>query len=76
MKKNGKRPENTILFVCILFLIYFISQGIKSGCVNPRGGEEYCLTSSPNMYYFILVLYAGLTLASVFKISINLMRKK
>jgi hypothetical protein len=76
MDKNKKLSENIVLLVCALFFIYLISIGIESGCVNPKGGEEYCLTSSPNMYYFILAVYAGLIIACVYKMCINLMRKK
>ncbi|PKG63514.1 hypothetical protein CXF64_20510 [Pseudoalteromonas sp. GutCa3] len=76
MVKNKKHFENVLLFVCFLYFIYLIGIGIKSGCVNPKGGEEYCLVSSPNMYYFILAVYTALIVASVYKIFINLRRKK
>lgn len=76
MVKNKKHFENVLLLVCLLFFIYLIVIGIKSGCVNSKGGEEYCLVSSPNMYYFILAVYTGLIIASVYKIFINLKRKK
>jgi len=75
MKKN-KKTENIVLVLAALFCIGFLTIGIYSGCVIPKGGEQYCLVSSPRMYYLILLIYGGLGIASLFQLTKNMLKKK
>ncbi len=75
MKKHSK-SDKVLLVFCGLFFISLFIHGLSTGQVSPKGGEDYSLETSPNMFYFILGVYAGLTGACIFQLVRNKMQFK
>lgn len=49
MKKHTAFGK-VLLVSCGLFFIFLIVHGLLTGEVSPKGGEDYSLETSPNMF--------------------------
>lgn len=58
--------EKLCLISCCIFFLALMVNGIVTGEVSPKGGEDYSLEKSPTMFYFILGVYGVLIGASVY----------
>ena len=70
MKKHTT-SDKVLLVFCVVFFFFLFVHGVLTGQVSPRGGEDYSLDTSPNMFYFILGVYAVLTGAGIFELVRN-----
>jgi hypothetical protein len=70
MKKHTAFGK-VLLVYCGLFFIFLIVHGLLTGEVSPKGGEDYSLETSPNMFYFIIGVYSVLTGACIFELVRN-----
>ncbi len=70
MKKHSKSDKVLLVFCSLVFIFLFI-HGLLTGQVSPKGGEDYSLETSPNMFYFILGVYAAFTSACIFELVRN-----
>ena len=75
MKKHST-SDKILLISCALFFTFLFINGLITGEVSPKGGEDYSLETSPNMFYFILGVYAVLTGACVFELVRNKIQVK
>ena len=75
MKKKST-ADKILLISCALFFTFLIINALLTGQVSPKGGEDYSLETSPNMFYFILGVYAVLTGGCVFELVRNKIQVK
>ncbi|MFT7110845.1 MAG: hypothetical protein ACI843_002522 [Psychrobacter glaciei] len=75
MKKHSKFDKILLVSCGVFFTILFIN-GLLTGQVSPKGGEDYFLENSPNMFYFILGVYFVLTGACIFELLRNKIKFK